>query len=516
RLRDQYGNDLVSGGDSVTLSTTHGSLGIVQDNGDGTYSATLSATTPGTATVSGHVNSVLIADDATVDFAVGAASAATSVITASPTSTTVDHTSAITVRLRDQYGNDLVSGGDSVTLSTTHGSLGIVQDNGDGTYSATLSATTPGTATVSGHVNSVLIADDATVDFAVGAASAATSVITASPTSTTVDHTSAITVRLRDQYGNDLVSGGDSVTLSTTHGSLGIVQDNGDGTYSATLSATTPGTATVSGHVNSVLIADDATVDFAVGAASAATSVITASPTSTTVDHTSAITVRLRDQYGNDLVSGGDSVTLSTTHGSLGIVQDNGDGTYSATLSATTPGTATVSGHVNSVLIADDATVDFAVGAASAATSVITASPTSTTVDHTSAITVRLRDQYGNDLVSGGDSVTLSTTHGSLGIVQDNGDGTYSATLSATTPGTATVSGHVNSVLIADDATVDFAVGAASAATSVITASPTSTTVDHTSAITVRLRDQYGNDLVSGGDSVTLSTTHGSLGIVQD
>src|SRR5207237_8941590 len=119
-------------------------------------------------------------------------------------------------------------------------------------------------------------------------------------------------------------------------------------------------------------------------------------------------------------------------------------------------------------------------------------------VDASPAIAVRLRDQSPNDLVAGGDAVTLATDHGSVSSVLDNGDGTYSATLTATTPGTATVTGTVNTAAISDDATVDFAVGAADPATSLISASPTSTTVDASSQITVRLRDQFSNDLVTG------------------
>ncbi|MCK5411878.1 MAG: hypothetical protein KAJ67_07275, partial [Gemmatimonadetes bacterium] len=100
---------------------------------------------------------------------------------------------------------------------------------------------------------------------------------------------------------------------------------------------------------------------------------------------------------------------------------------------------------------------------ASAVTSTITASPTSITADvaSTSTVTVQLKDAGGNDLTVGGDAVTLATTLGTLSApVTDNGDGSYTATLtSATTAGTATVTGTVNTVAIADDATVRFTVG---------------------------------------------------------
>src|SRR5205807_3147915 len=69
-----------------------------------------------------------------------------------------------------------------------------------------------------------------------------------------------------------------------------------------------------------------------------------------------------------------------------------------------------------------------------------------------SALTVRLKDQYGNNLTSGGDTVALFTDHGSLGSVTDNGNGTYSATLSDTVTETDTVTGKVNTHAITDDA----------------------------------------------------------------
>ena len=81
------------------------------------------------------------------------------------------------------------------------------------------------------------------------------------------------------------------------------------------------------------------------------------------------------------------------------------------------------------------------------ATSTITAAPTSITADgtSTSTITVQLKDGFGNNITSGGDTVTVATNFGSLsGTVTDNGDGTYTETLTSGTTGTATLTGTVN------------------------------------------------------------------------
>lgn len=73
-------------------------------------------------------------------------------------------------------------------------------------------------------------------------------------------------------------------------------------------------------------------------------------------------------------------------------------------------------------------------------------------------ITVQAKDEFGDNLVSGGDAVTLSTTAGSfINSVTDNGDGTYTRTLQSTTNiETATITGTINGVSITDDAKVTF------------------------------------------------------------
>ncbi|MBI5214259.1 MAG: T9SS type A sorting domain-containing protein, partial [Ignavibacteriae bacterium] len=425
----------------------------------------------------------------------------------------------ITVQLKDVNGNNLTSGGATVALSTTSGSLGSVTDNSNGTYSATLtSSIVTGTATITGTLNGSAITDDATVMFTVGSASTVTSTITASPTSITANgtSTSTITVQLKDVNGNNLTTGGATVALSTTSGSLGSVTDNNNGTYTATLtSSIVAGTATITGTLNSNPITDDATVTFTVGSASTATSTITAAPTSITANgtSTSTITVQLKDVNGNNLTTGGATVALSTTSGSLGSVTDNNNGTYTATLtSSIVAGTATITGTLNGSAITDDATVTFTVGAASTATSTITASPTSITANgtSTSTITIQLKDVNGNNLTTGGETVALSTTSGSLGSVTDNSNGTFSATLtSSTVAGTATITGTLNGSAITDDATVTFTAGSVNnfLVESASGGSIGSQTAGSPFSIKITARDQFGNTATSFTGTVTISST---------
>src|SRR5690606_23839840 len=156
-------------------------------------------------------------------------------------------------------------------------------------------------------------------------------------------------------------------------------------------------------------------------------------------------------------------------------------------LTTTTPGTATISGKVNGAAMSDTVVIDVSVGAADATTSVMETSRTSMTTDDSATITVRLKDAHGNFLTAGGDSVELATDLGTLSPVVDQGGGTYTAAFSATTPGTATISGKVNGVAMTDTVVIKVSVGRPDAGASTITAAPDtiSTDDDDTALITV-------------------------------
>ncbi len=105
-------------------------------------------------------------------------------------------------------------------------------------------------------------------------------------------------------------------------------------------------------------------------------------------------------------------------------------------------------------------TFDVTPGAPSEATTTITASPTVILNDgfSTSTITVQTKDSEGNNITSGGETIVLSATDGTLTSVTDNADGTYTATLtSSVVAGTATITGTLNAAAITDDAEVEFA-----------------------------------------------------------
>lgn len=503
---------------------------------------TLNIDEVGTYTLQATSNPALTpATSASFQISPGPPSGATSQITASPTPIPANgtSTSTITVQLRDQFGNDLETGGDTVSLAKTGGGTltATTVDNGDGTYTGTLTSdTSPETVTVTGTVNGGAITDNATVVFATLPATRLEFGQQPTTEAAGATITPSITVRAEDAVGNLDTNFTGPVTLAIASGPADAVL-SGTTTRSASggiatfdnLSIQRAGSFTL--RATSGALTEDTSVAFQItpGPPSGATSEITTSPTSIPANgtSTSTITVLLRDAFGNALTTGGATVAVSTTLGALGPVTDNGNGTYSATLtSSTTAGTATISGTVNGPAISDTATVDFTL--VGAPTLVIQVQPSDTSVGQpiSPSVVVRVVDGLGNTLTSftGNATAALSTRPAGAELEGDtvepfqNGVATFDDLridqggtgfrLAFTAPGAV---GVVSS-------SFDVLSGAASPSQSTIVASPTTIAANgiSTSTITVQLRDAEGFDLSSGGDDVTLSTTLGTLGSVRD
>ncbi|UKS25479.1 S-layer homology domain-containing protein [Paenibacillus sp. HWE-109] len=531
KLKDAQGSDLTSGGATVAITSTLGTVGPVTDNQNGTYTALLTAPTVlGTATVQANVGGSALAATASVQFVTGAPSPAHSTLAAGDASLTADGTSQTTlsVKLKDAQGHALTSGGAAVAITSTLGTVGPVTDNQNGTYTAVLTAPTAlGTATVQASVGGSALAATASVQFVTGAPSPAHSTLAAGDASLTADGTSQTTlsVKLKDAQGHALTSGGAAVAITSTLGTVGPVTDNQNGTYTAVLTAPTAlGTATVQASVGGSALAATASVQFVTGAPSPARSTLAAGDASLTADGTSETTlsVKLKDAQGHALTSGGAAVAITSTLGTVGPVTDNQNGTYTALLKAPVAlGTATVQASVGGSALAATASVQFVTGAPSPAHSTLAAGDASLTADGTSQTTlsVKLKDAQGHALTSGGAAVAITSTLGTVGPVTDNQNGTYTALLTApVTLGTATVQASVGGSALAATASVQFVTGAPSPAHSTLAAGDASLTADGTSQTTlsVKLKDAQGHALTSGGATVAITSTLGTVGPVTD
>src|SRR5207302_5102 len=136
--------------------------------------------------------------------------------------------------------------------------------------------------------------------------------------------------------------------------------------------------------------------------------------------------------------------------------------------------TATLGGTaVGTAVSASSSVVTFTPGAVDATRSTVTPATASITANgsSTQVITVQARDVNNNNVTTGGATVLMSKVGGgTLSSVTDNGNGTYTVTLtSPTTAGSATVTGTlgvpaIGTAVGASSSVVTFTPGAVDAA----------------------------------------------------
>ncbi|WP_165452527.1 S-layer homology domain-containing protein [Paenibacillus thalictri] len=143
------------------------------------------------------------------------------------------------------------------------------------------------------------------------------------------------------------------------------------------------------------------------------------------------VVLLLKDQFDRDAAISPERITFKTTLGHMdGSVAFSVYGQYTSVLTApVTAGVALISAEVDGVAVPDIARVSFQAGAPSAAHSVVTANTTSLPADGVSqtAISLLLKDRYGNDVTEQASSLQIFTTLGSVGSVAFETYGRYEA-----------------------------------------------------------------------------------------
>jgi uncharacterized repeat protein (TIGR02059 family) len=386
---------------------------------------------------------------------VGPAAAASFTVDA-PASATAGDVSSVTVTAKDAYGNVATGYTGTVGLTSTDGQAVLPAPyaftGGDaGVHAFSVTLKTAASQTVSASDGSIQGVSSGIV-VGHGAVSASTSTTAGAPASVVADGATpvAVTVTLEDAYGN--VVPGKSVSVAATGSaavSPGAVSTDSSGVaaFSVTDTAVESSTFTATDTSDSVTVTQTASASFVAGPLWS----IAISPTS------SAVAAGASQVYG---VTGSDAYghSLGAQTATFSITPDGSCSDPGASCSATVSGPHTVTADVAGKT--DQAALTVAAGSGAGGTTTLAAAQTSIVADgsSTTSITVALKDAYGNSLTSGGATVALSTTGGTLSGVTDNGDGTYSATLLApVTPGSGTVSGTVDGNPIAATATVTFA-----------------------------------------------------------
>lgn len=426
-------------GDHVLLvsSDPDQTIGPVADNGDGTYTATITA-----SHASGFA--VVTATDESVDPTVSAAAELLqtppiSLSVALSPDTIAANGRATTTATVTLLADGAPVSGEHVTLASSEAgeSIGPVTDNGDGTYTAAITAsTTVSAATITATDDSAPAPASATATLH----QVAPQVSVALSPAQIAANGRATTTATATVTGPQGSLSGEPVALGSSDAgeSIGPVTDNGDGTYTATITASkTTGTATIT-----------ATDEASTPSASATASLdqvtpkvsVTLSPDTIAANGRATTTATVTVLAAGTPLSGEQVAFASSDAGeSISPVIDNGDGTYTASITAS-------KAVGNSTITAEDDTVD----PPAAATTILTQqsptvsismSPSTIAADGrtTSTVTVTVTGPQGP---LSGEPVALASSDAgeSIGSVTDNGDGTYTATITASrTVGTVTI-----------------------------------------------------------------------------
>ncbi|WP_439882548.1 invasin domain 3-containing protein [Pontibacter sp. MBLB2868] len=432
----------------------------------GTFTAVVPARTVASIVrVTATYKGALLSGSAAVTFTPAVNLDATTV-SAAPERVNADGNSTAVARLTilDYAGNAIATEADKVEI-LLNGVPVPVRAVTAGVFEATVPAGVDArVVNVTARYDGNEISDHATVNFVTALNLAATSV-TAIPEKLDADgvSTSVAQASFYDFAGNpfalelaDVALLLDGTGTTATLKSKGIIE-------AIVPARSNGGFVTVTATYKGSEVTDKAIVEFVevvVPAPAMSMSTVVANPTTVIADglSTSVITVQLKDANGNP-TSSNEPLKIVSGLGTLSAVTNNGNGHYAATLTSSVTGQTVITASLGTENFSSRPVVTFIPGRASALTATIVASETVIPADgaSTSLLTITLYDANGNRINSGGETVTLASSLGTLQAVTDNQNGTYTATLTASTiSGTATVSGWINSVAMVHTATVHF------------------------------------------------------------
>ncbi len=359
-----------TGDKSLVVTGVSGSIPGLPIPTGGTNSLTVS----GTPTAAGTVSFTVQATDGTglrfsqtYALTVSTADPSRSTVVITPSGIAAGATATVKLTAISTTGSPETTGGLSVTFGlgdgSASGTFGPVTDNGDATYSAVFTGTIAGNNTITAAINGQPVTTQApTVAITPGPVDLTRSTISASAAALPVGGTTTVTLTARDADGNQESTGGLSVRFGVTSavGTFGPVTDEGDGTYTATFTAWSPGSATFTAEISGQPVASP-TTDIVIVPLSLALSTVMATPSTTGPDSTALVTFTARDSDGSQETTGGWTVAFSlgsgTGTGTFGPVTDHGRGTYSATFTAGANGTNTISATVDGFAITTTAQI---------------------------------------------------------------------------------------------------------------------------------------------------------------
>ncbi|NOI69026.1 hypothetical protein F0246_01120 [Vibrio owensii] len=512
QLKDKEGDDYTSSGGAVVFDTPNGLTKFdSQDNGDGSYTVKYKSSTSGSYTVGASLDGSKFAESISFEF--------TPVLDLSNTEFTRDKSSAnadgsdvitVTIQLKDSEGNNYTSSGGTLQLSMPTGVSSVTsQDNGDGTYTVSFSSSSAGNKSIGVSIGGTQLSSSISLSYA--------QVLNLSAAVFSRDKESAnangsdqitVTVQLKDTNGADYTSSAGEISFSVPSGVTEVSNtDNGDGSYTAVFTTVNAGSYTFGASIGGTQLANDVELTFN-AVIDLSQSTLQADITTIAADgnSTAQLTVTLKDYAGNAFVPSSNSPELSITAGSADKTElvNAVDGVYTSSVSASVAGEVTVTATYDSGTIGTS-NLTFEAVAPSASQSTITSDISTFGVggDHSAVITVALKKADGSAYTQSYGELVLSPqgTGLSYGTPVDNGDGTYTVSVTADTAGSYVVSAAVGDLSLSNS--LPLTVTQVDAAESVVTP----TELNDSGNITITLKDSSGTDLGHGGHVVTVDSS---------
>lgn len=489
---------------------------------NGTFSSTLVSTKVQTETI----RAIMDGKNVQTNVSIYAAdpNATTSTLTTTSSTATADGSQpvALTLTLKDDYGN-LISGygvtfstdGTNSTLTPASGttnSSGVLNSNVTSNYAQNENA-----IATAGGINLLL-----PIQFTAGQASSL--VFTASPNSTTVSDGSDLIVYLltaKDGNGNPITNQTVTFRRSTDSTDFDSQTSDSNGQASVSISSKTAGDVTVIATIQSMSTSAKGT--FVPGDPNGAQSTFTANPNAVVADGTSESNLAFTalDAYANPIPNLTVSFSATGTNNTFSATSATTDssGNASVTLVSTTSEVKTAQGQLGSII--KNTPVTFLASTPNQTLSSMVINPNSAVADGSTseAITVTLKDRYGN-LVSG-QSVSLSASGGNNTFSPISGTTNSSGVFTSTLVSTLAQNENVTATFAGKSLiqSAQFVPGAADASQSTLVASPDTVVANGNQAIglVLTVRDLYGNAIPGQaanfsytGANTTLSPSSGT------
>lgn len=555
-LKDKNGNPVTGAADQITVTRTDdGTLNKpeIKDNGDGTYTVTVSSEKAGSSPLEVKAGETVIGQTPAVTFEPGEVVLAKSTAEltrdgAAKRQPGRDESDQVTVTMKDQFGNPTDKGvtADDLALTGTDPSADFEttpskRDGATGVYDLTV---TSGTAGEFKNIQTTLggenVGDPLTMVFVEPPADPAQSTLTvdtAACDKAVADgkDTCPVTITLKDDKGGQIRDPKRVPALAltgtaedgTTATFSDITYDDEAGTYTANMTATKAGTYTIAATSGGQPIATEATAPtatFVPGPVAKASNWQNLPGTDNPVaagTTVKGVTVTLTDANDNKLEKGtvvyvtvpGVKEPVKATVGEDGVATLDEFTPTASTIGdgATTPGATITVVPANAEGTGPDTdatpvdtkqTIGVTAGTPSADNTTVTIADADNnkTVDEPVTVTVTLKDADGNLVTDPEQAKTVSVKAagedgneitGSALTPVEGKPGVYTSTLSAEKPGDYTVTTTVGSDAVTDKPTATFAVGQPAQAD--IAGLDPVVVGEKSSAVTVTVKDKAGN-----------------------